>query len=33
MKEQNPKNIFVFKIIVCEQGPTNSHILEQDTCH
>ena len=33
MEQENPKKIFVFKIIVCEQGPTNSHILEQDTFH
>ena len=33
MEQENPKNIFVFKINVCEQGSTNSHILEQDTCH
>ena len=33
MEKENPKNIFLFKIIVCEQGSANSHILEQDTCH
>ena len=33
MEQKNPKNLFLFKIIVFEQGSTNSHILEQDTFH
>ena len=33
MQQKNPKKIFLFKIIVFEQGSTNSYILEQDTCH
>ena len=33
MEQENPKKFFEFKIFVSEQGSTNSHILEQDTCH
>ena len=33
MEQKNPKKLFLFKIIVFEQGSKNSHILEQDTCH
>ena len=33
MGQENPKNFLVFKIIAFEQGSTNAHILEQDTCH
>ena len=33
MEQENPKKFFEFKILVSEQGSTNSHILEQDTCH
>ena len=33
MQQKNPKKIFLFKIIVFEQGSSNSYILEQDTCH
>ena len=31
MEQKNQKKILVFKIIALELGPTNSHILEQDT--
>ena len=33
MEQTSPKKLFLFKIIVFEQGSTNSYILEQDTCH
>ena len=33
MEQENRKKIFELKILVSEQGSTNSHILEQDTCH
>ena len=33
MKQENPEKFFEFKIFVSEEGSTNSHILEQDTCH
>ena len=33
MEQKNPKKLFLFKIIVFEQGSTYSHILEQETCH
>ena len=33
MEQKNGKKILVFKITACEPGSTNSHILEQDTCH
>ena len=33
MEQENPKEFFEFKILVSEQGSTDSHILEQDTCH
>ena len=33
MEIENPTKFFQFKILVSEQGLTNSHILEQDTCH
>ena len=33
MEQTCPKKLFLFKIIVFEQGSTNSYILEQDTCH
>ena len=33
MEQENPKEFLEFKILVSEQGSTNSHILEQDTCH
>ena len=32
MEQENPKKFFEFKIFVSEQGSTNSHILEEDTC-
>ena len=33
MEQENPEKLSEFKILVSEQGSTNSHILEQDTCH
>ena len=33
MEQENAKKVLVFKIILFEAGPTNSHILEQDSCH
>ena len=30
---KNDQKILVFKIMALELGSTNSHILEQDTCH
>ena len=33
MEQENLKEFFEFKILVSEQRATNSHILEQDTCH
>ena len=33
MELENLKKFFVFKINAFEQGSTNSHIFEHDTCH
>ena len=33
MEQEYPKKFFDLKILVSEKGSTNSHILEQDTCH
>ena len=33
MEQENPRKFFELKIFVSEQGSTDSHILEQDTCH
>ena len=33
MGEKNKKKVLVSKIIAFELGTTNSHNLEQDTCH
>ena len=33
MGEKNEKEVLVSKIIAFERGTTNSHNLEQDTCH
>ena len=33
MEQENPRKFFELKIFVSEEGSTDSHILEQDTCH
>ena len=33
MEQENPKKFLVFKRTAFEGGSTNSHTLEQDTCH
>ena len=33
MQQKNPKKLFLFKKIAFEQGSTNSHIPEEDTCY
>ena len=33
MERKNVKKVLVFKIIPLEPRPTNSHNLEQESCH
>ena len=33
MEQENSKKFLLFKITAFEAGSTNSHILEQDSCH
>ena len=33
MEQENTKKVLVFKITAFEAGSTNSHILEEDSCH